>query len=548
MMTKFINIFILIIIVVGCTKKSSLKQSYLEPFRNSSDDALALVFTSNMEGYIEPCGCTSDPLGGIDRFSTLINQVGILINKPLIIDTGNLFFEKNISNQADACQNDAKIDMLLKSLSYFNIKFSTMYKLDNSQGLKYYTDKMAKNNLPVLTSSSLIVQEEITHQKQKVIFLSLTKDFVNLDEINLLKEQIAKNKAKNPQILVFISHLTLDNTNQYLGNNKDLDIIIQANWHDMTPMTPVKINKDGPLIVSSGRQGQYFTSLIIQNFKNKANNRFIFDSQIYELMEQKELLTSRIQGLETQLKNATNKDFLQKRLQIAKKDLEIANKKTIIPIKNAVISFASLPINRNIEPDKNIKKYLDSYSENLASIVKKCEEKLVCPQAKENEATYVGAQTCKACHQEAYDVWQKAKFIVEAKDENNAIIKREIGHAKAWQTLIDAKSDNDRSCIGCHSIGFMQPGGYCKSTEVDFRKDVQCESCHGPGSLHAKSGKKQDIIGKVDEQTCRNCHHVPHIKSFESFNFERDVVKVLGKGHGEKLLQQLNHKNTNNNQ
>ena len=94
----------------------------------------------------------------------------------------------------------------------------------------------------------------------------------------------------------------------------------------------------------------------------------------------------------------------------------------------------------------------------------------------------------------------------------------------------------------------MQPGGYCKSTEVDFRKDVQCESCHGPGSLHAKSGKKQDIIGKVDEQTCRNCHHVPHIKSFESFNFERDVVKVLGKGHGEKLLQQLNHKNTNNNQ
>ena len=53
-------------------------------------------------------------------------------------------------------------------------------------------------------------------------------------------------------------------------------------------------------------------------------------------------------------------------------------------------------------------------------------------------------------------------------------------------------------------------------SDVGFRKEVQCESCHGPGSIHAQSGNKKAIKNPTEE-TCRGCHHVPHIQSFESF-------------------------------
>ena len=96
---------------------------------------------------------------------------------------------------------------------------------------------------------------------------------------------------------------------------------------------------------------------------------------------------------------------------------------------------------------------------------------------------------------------------------------REVGHSKAWQTLVDEHKDKDRTCVKCHSIGFNEPGGYCKVSEVDFRKNVQCESCHGPGSLHVQgAGDVQALrVSEVNEAVCRRCHQVPHIESYESF-------------------------------
>ena len=117
---------------------------------------------------------------------------------------------------------------------------------------------------------------------------------------------------------------------------------------------------------------------------------------------------------------------------------------------------------------------------------------------------------------------------------------RAMGHSKAWQTLTALDKEADRSCIGCHSIGFMQSGGYCKASEVDFRKDVQCESCHGPGSLHAQSGDKALIKRTVPEAVCRSCHHVPHIQSLMRVlttmsNSQKYSVKAMAKSSCRRL-------------
>ena len=80
---------------------------------------------------------------------------------------------------------------------------------------------------------------------------------------------------------------------------------------------------------------------------------------------------------------------------------------------------------------------------------------------------------------------------------------------------------------------------YKLHNQVGFLENVQCESCHGPGSLHAQTGDPSLIAKEVPEAMCRECHHVPHIESYASFNYNENLKVILGPGHGEKKWRQL---------
>jgi hypothetical protein len=91
--------------------------------------------------------------------------------------------------------------------------------------------------------------------------------------------------------------------------------------------------------------------------------------------------------------------------------------------------------------------------------------------------TYIGTKACTKCHDDAYDVWKASK------------------HSHAYQTLVDAKHPSlrqyDGECIVCHTVGFGYKTGFANETATPNLKDVGCESCHGPGSLHAKNPDNQ---------------------------------------------------------
>jgi len=60
---------------------------------------------------------------------------------------------------------------------------------------------------------------------------------------------------------------------------------------------------------------------------------------------------------------------------------------------------------------------------------------------------------------------------------------------------------------------------------------VQCENCHGPGSLHAKDpGKKGLIVASPKTDVCIGCHHPPHVEAFDP---KEKLPLILGPGHGQ---------------
>ena len=86
------------------------------------------------------------------------------------------------------------------------------------------------------------------------------------------------------------------------------------------------------------------------------------------------------------------------------------------------------------------------------------------------------------------------------------------------------------STLGCHTVGYQLPGGFCRLKDVGELKDVGCEMCHGPGQFHIeKDGDSDEIQLTVTEKTCAGSCHVP--EHSDTFNFPKYVRQITGEGH-----------------
>ena len=112
-------------------------------------------------------------------------------------------------------------------------------------------------------------------------------------------------------------------------------------------------------------------------------------------------------------------------------------------------------------------------------------------QAADAEKKYVGADKCKLCHMTQHKEWLESK------------------HAKAWDALLDNEK-TDPECVKCHVTGFGQPTGFESMEKTPTLVGVQCEACHGPGSVHMVAPKEQKKATiPLPTDACVKCHN-PH--------------------------------------
>ncbi len=127
-------------------------------------------------------------------------------------------------------------------------------------------------------------------------------------------------------------------------------------------------------------------------------------------------------------------------------------------------------------------------------------------------AQYVGSQRCVKCHKEAAKVWKNSP------------------HFHAYQELVTATKPGlrqfDGECVRCHVVGFDYDTGFRDEATTPHLRDVGCESCHGPGSLHAAGSKDPKLMRLMNpyrydqketreqarqrkhliDQSCQKCH------------------------------------------
>jgi len=131
---------------------------------------------------------------------------------------------------------------------------------------------------------------------------------------------------------------------------------------------------------------------------------------------------------------------------------------------------------------------------------------------------YVGVKKCRMCHKgekkgKVYEKWL------------------ERAHSKAFEAVKENGEEKNPKCLGCHTTAFNK-GGYKIDDSIASNFDgVQCESCHGPGSVYKKTKYMKDRelaikngLVNITEKTCTRCHDGSEHAG--KFNYKEALKKI----------------------
>lgn len=173
-------------------------------------------------------------------------------------------------------------------------------------------------------------------------------------------------------------------------------------------------------------------------------------------------------------------------------------------------------------------------------------------EASGTEAKFIGVKACGKCHKKVKDgeqlaVWKKSKHA-------NAFrtLASEKAREKAGELKISGNPQKAEACLVCHTTGFGEPAARF-SRKFKIQQGVQCESCHGAGSLYRKKKIMKAITKErgpdrenesptaketgliiPDEASCKTCH-VKQLKrggkvfvnpNYKDFDFKKRADKI----------------------
>lgn len=115
------------------------------------------------------------------------------------------------------------------------------------------------------------------------------------------------------------------------------------------------------------------------------------------------------------------------------------------------------------------------------------------------EQQYLGEKVCAGCHAPVHSHWLKTD------------------HANAFQTLEAKGKSFDPACLKCHTVAFHQPGGFIDIDVTEHLANVQCENCHVGTPNHVKNptANKPQLAKETPQQICQQCHNKTHSPSFD---------------------------------
>lgn len=526
-------------------------------------ERVLVLWTASVQGYVEPCGCTADPLGGVARLAAAVGEARAAYGaRVLLLDGGDLLFERaGDSGAADRCQAEARADVLVGTLGRLGLAATIVGPLDDVRGPAFRDARLAHAGIPTVgvglpraleggarATPRLLVDAGGVPVGVTGFALERAEDAPAVRAA--LAHEVQALLAEGARAVVALAQAPRALARQVAHGLPGLDAVLQGRAPGELPLAPEALRLQagdqagvGPVLLAAGMQAQHLGALELVLDGRAPGAVLALDDSAERDRERRHLLEVKVASLERAIAHEPDparRAFLSERRADVQRELHALRARADAhqAPPGPHLRAWSLPLPRGSAEEPTAAAALASYQASVPALVARCEADAPCPTAPEGSASYVGVTACKACHAAAVAFWSTQAVARPGKDAQGRVVQRTLSHARAWETLVADGKEKDRSCVPCHAVGFGEPGGPCKTTDVAAGgfSGVQCESCHGPGSAHVATAAKELIVRAPTEARCRACHVVPHIATSESFVFDERRRLILGPGHGLPLV------------
>ncbi|HLJ11579.1 MAG TPA: multiheme c-type cytochrome [Planctomycetaceae bacterium] len=451
--------------------------------------AAVIVFSGEQHGYIEPCGCSLNQLGGLSRRADLLRQIGEREWPVTAFDGGGLV------NNPTRQQGKLKFDMTLRCLT--DMRYGAVALGVEELQLSFdFLSYHRPDELPFLAANILFFDDPkftgapLTKRVLQIggvkigvtaVFgMSLKADapqagefqFEILEPATSLKKVLAELKAERPDLIILLSHAKPDESRKLAETFPEIDIVLTAGGSEDPDPKP-KFVGDKTLLVAPGQKGKYMAA--VGYFPDAAEQKLRYELIALDEMRFKDTpaIGQHMRDYQEELKD-----------------------------RNLVATELAVEDPRNAQAI--------------------------------DENAFMGAKVCGECHKSAWDVWQTTK------------------HAGATESLKTGREGQnnwinrvyDPECVACHVTGWdpqkivRYKTGYTGEQATPKLVGQQCENCHGPGGRHvelerqwAKDKKTSDELltwrkfQRLDKKSafnlCAKCHDGDNDPHFDSDSFDR---------------------------
>ncbi|MDB4932498.1 MAG: Cytochrome c family protein, partial [Myxococcaceae bacterium] len=112
-----------------------------------------IYFLADLDGYLEPCGCQSRPLGGIDRVAALVERERAAHPQSLFVAAGNLFYEHPTLEAQMVFQERARAASLGPILDRLGLAAYAQGPSDYALGAEGFAAASATTRAPALAAN-----------------------------------------------------------------------------------------------------------------------------------------------------------------------------------------------------------------------------------------------------------------------------------------------------------------------------------------------------------------------------------------------------------
>jgi hypothetical protein len=488
---------------------------------------------STVAGALEPCGCSKDQLGGVDHLAAYLASQASIAPASVVLGAGPMLFLDPKLRGGDSTQDLWKADALAAAFKDVGLAAWAPGANDwTAGGDKLATFRAATGavllagNLPGMTGALV---RDVGGVKLGIVGVSDPRDKAgNYPEgvkptppFEAMQAGLAEVKQKGATVLIGLAALPRGEALRLADKLPELHMLVvgkpvEAGEGNDAPKAPVLAGTT--LVVETANHLQ--TTAVVDLFVRPGGTGPLVFADAGGVARAEDLLglAGRIRELEARI-NSWERDHTVKAEDLAarKADLErlraekVAKEAAQLEVKGSFFRYTSVEVRDGLGRDKTVADEILGYYRRVNDHNKAALASRMPAPVEPGQASYIGVSACTDCHDDARKVWDKTS------------------HATAYATLKKDFKEYNLDCVSCHVTGYDKPGG-STVTHNDKLQDVQCETCHGPGSLHAKDpNRKGLIVGAPKSDLCVGCHHPPHV---EAFNATEKLRLILGPGHG----------------